>query len=220
MVKGLNAYNLCYVTNTMALPIEFVYLKDIDNSIIQDIKYFTDDNFIGRPIKGYQICQCVLTRKSAIYLSKIQQQLNLKSLGLKVYDCYRPQIAVNDFIAWNHDVSDQKMKDVYYPNTDKVNLFKLGYIANKSAHTRGSAVDLTIVSLKTGKDLDMGTYFDYMDDKSFVFSEEISEETKNNRLFLRNIMQKNGFKPYDKEWWHFTLENEPFPKTYFNFPVK
>ncbi len=208
------------MTNSMALPTEFVYLKDMDKSIIQDIKYFTNDNFIGRPIKGYKIPQCILTRKMGTYLSNIQQKLKLKELSLKVYDCYRPQAAVDDFIAWSHDIYDQKMKGAYYPNIEKANLFKLGYIAKKSSHTRGSTVDLTLVSLKTGEELDMGTHFDYMDNKSFVFAGDISREAKNNRFFLRKIMQENGFKTYDKEWWHFTLKDEPFPGTYFHFLIR
>lgn len=211
--------NFFVAGNSMALPSEFVYLKDIDKSIIQNIKYFTCDNFIGRPIKGYKKPTCILTQKAAVSLSKIQQQLKLKSLSLKIYDCYRPQVAVDDFIAWSLDIYDQKMKNAYYPNIDKANLIKL-YIAEKSSHTRGSTVDLTIVSLKTGKELDMGTHFDYMDNQSHVFAENITREAKNNRLFLRNIMKKMGFKPYDSEWWHFTLKEEPFPNTYFNFFVK
>ena len=204
----------------MIFPAVFVYLKDIDKSIVQDIKYFTNDNFIGRPIKGYQAPQCILTRKMGVSLSSIQQQLKSKLLSLKVYDCYRPQVAVDDFIVWSHDINDQKMKATYYPNIDKTTFFKLGYVAKKSSHSRGSTVDLTIISLKTGKELDMGTHFDYMDNKSRVFAENVSKEAKSNRMLLRNIMERNGFKSYDKEWWHFTLKDEPFPNTYFNFLVE
>jgi D-alanyl-D-alanine dipeptidase len=209
---------------SMALPTGFVYLKDIDASIIQEMKYLTDDNFLGRPVKGYEAAVCILTLEAAQALKLIQQKLLKHSLSLKVYDCYRPRIAVEDFISWSKDATDQKMKKAHYPNIDKADFFKLGYVAEKSSHTRGSTVDLSIVRTfgVSGKtiDLNMGTGFDFMDELSHPLTPHIQGEAHSNRLFLRKLMQEAGFMPFDKEWWHFTLKNEPFPDTYFNFPVK
>jgi D-alanyl-D-alanine dipeptidase len=215
--------SVLFAGKTIALPNGFVYLKDIDTSIIQDMKYFTHDNFIGRPIKGYAAAECILTQNAARALSKLQRTLLSKSLSLKVYDCYRPQTAVNDFIVWSKDASDQKMKKNYYPNVNKADFFKLGYVAEKSGHTRGSTVDLTLVRLPVngGEPLQiaMGTHFDFMDELSHSLSPNIHGDARNNRLFLRSMMQKAGFEPFDTEWWHFTLKEEPYPNTYFNFPV-
>jgi len=207
----------------MALPVGFVYLKDVDSSIIQDVKYFTHDNFMGRPIKGYTAAECILTKKAAVALSELQRTLLPQHLSLKVYDCYRPQTAVNDFIAWSKDATDQKMKKDYYPNVNKADFFTLGYVAEKSTHTRGSTVDLTLARLPTNNskpiEMPMGTHFDFMDELSHSLSPNIRGEEKKNRLLLRRLMQKAGFEPYDKEWWHFTFKDEPYPDTYFDFPV-
>ena len=207
----------------MSLPADFVYLKDIDPTIIQDVKYFNHDNFIGRAIKGYAAAECILTKKAALALSILQRSLLAKQLSLKVFDCYRPQMAVDDFLRWTKNVNDQKMKAVYYPNIDKADFFKLGYLAERSSHSRGSTVDLTLVHLshhnKEIIDMAMGTPFDFMDERSHVISPVISDEEQKNRLLLNNLMQQAGFNPYDKEWWHFTLQNEPYPDTYFNFPI-
>lgn len=208
----------------MALPDKFVYLKDIDPSIIQEMKYITQDNFIGRPIAGYEVARCILTQPAALALAKAQQTLKSQGLSLKVFDCYRPQTAVNDFIKWSKDVSDQKMKAKYYPRVNKADFVTLGYVGTKSGHTRGSTVDLTIVRLveanQPPKELAMGTRFDFMDELSHALSEHIQGKPRDNRFLLRNTMQQAGFNPYDTEWWHFTLKNEPFPDTYFDFPVK
>jgi len=202
------------------LPEGFVYLKNVAPTIIQEIRYGGSHNFIGRPIKGYETPACILTKPAAMALSNVQKDLNKKNLSLKVFDCYRPQIAVDDFIAWSKDENDQKMKAEFYPFVDKSELFNLGYIASKSGHTRGSTTDLTIVSLKTGKELDMGTNFDYMDPLSHNDNKHIGELAYQNRMILKDTMEKYGFAPYEKEWWHFTLKNEPYPDTYFNFPIK
>jgi D-alanyl-D-alanine dipeptidase len=207
----------------MALPPGFIYLEQIDPSIIQDMKYFSHDNFIGRPIKGYEANKCILTIEAANHLKKIQHALKSQSLGLKVFDCYRPQTAVNDFISWSQDASDQKMKKEFYPNINKADFFKLGYVAEKSTHTRGSTVDLTIVHLHSHQapaEMQMGTHFDFMDEQSHPLTINVSKEARSNRLFLRDIMKQAGFEPYEKEWWHFTLKKEAFPETYFNFPVQ
>ncbi|MCD6038985.1 MAG: hypothetical protein K0S27_385 [Gammaproteobacteria bacterium] len=214
-----------YGSQSMAnLPSGFVYLEDVDPTIIQDMKYHTHDNLIGRPIKGYESAKCILTKEAALALSHLQKTLLPQHLSLKVYDCYRPQIAVDDFIAWSQDVSDQKMKKNYYPRVNKADFFKLGYIAEKSAHTRGSTADLTLVYLqannkKDAVDMAMATHFDFMDELSHTLNPQVEGKERENRLFLMNKMRAAGFLPYDKEWWHFTLENEPYPNTYFNFPV-
>lgn len=204
----------------MILPTGFVYLKEINPTIIHDIKYFSHDNFLGRIVKGYHAAECILTKETAYALSQLQNKLLATQLSLKVYDGYRPQTAVNDFIAWSQDEHDQKMKKEYYPNINKADFFKLGYLAEQSSHTRGSTVDLTLVHLNaTSMDLDMGTPFDFMDERSHSFSSDVSEEAKSNRMFLRGLMEEAGFHPYDKEWWHFTLKNEPYPDAYFDFFV-
>lgn len=207
----------------MSLPHGFVYLDEIDSSIILDIKYFTDDNFIGQPIKGYEAPLCILSLEAALALSSLQQKLLSQNLSFKVFDGYRPQMAVDHFVEWSK-ASDQKNKRDFYPNISKTEFFTLGYVAEKSAHTRGSAVDLTIVQLPANKnsqaiELPMGTQFDFMDELSHPLNPALPEEVRNNRLFLRTLMKEGGFEPYDKEWWHFTFKPEPFPNTYFNFPV-
>lgn len=202
------------------LPHGFVYLKDIDASIVQDMRYSGSNNFIGRPITGYHSATCIISLPAAKALSRIQTSLKKQHLSLKMYDCYRPQMAVDDFITWSQDNADHKMKAAYYPNIDKSELFEKGYLAAKSAHTRGSTADLTLISTETGKELEMGTHFDYMDPASHHGVKTLSKSAQHNRLRLKKLMIENGFDPYDAEWWHYTLKNEPFPDTYFNFPVK
>lgn len=208
------------MTTMNELPEGFVYLEDIDSTIIQEIKYFTTDNFVGRPIKGYEAPRCILTKETALALKSLQEELRYQALGLKVFDAYRPQMAVDDFIAWSKDIKDQKMKKSFYPDVNKADFFKLNYLAEKSGHTRGSTVDLTIVRLLDKKEMDMGTPFDFMDELSHPFSKEVDASVRNNRLYFRDQMLEAGFVGVDTEWWHFTLKNEPFPETYFNFPVK
>lgn len=202
-----------------ALPTDFVYLSTLAPHIQQDIRYNTSNNFIGRPINGYEYPYCILSKEAALALAKIQQKLQDIGLGLKVYDCYRPQSAVNDFIAWSQ-TPDNKMKNRYYPHINKSQVFKLGYVAEQSGHSRGSTVDLTLIHQVSGKELNMGTHFDYLDQTSHPFSALVSKQAKHNRLFLRKIMLQAGFRGVDTEWWHFTLKNEPFPQTFFNFPVE
>jgi D-alanyl-D-alanine dipeptidase len=204
----------------MALEKGFVYLSDIDGSIIQDIKYASRDNITGRIIKSYQAQVCITLEVIAKALASIQNELIDKSYSLKIFDCYRPQTATDDFINWSQDNNDQLMKSLYYPSVAKSDLFNLGYFSKTSAHTRGSAVDLTIVDLNTRDELDMGTRFDFMDETSNPLSEKIVGDAKENRMLLRNLMLKAGFEPVQSEWWHFRYINEPFPDTYFDFPVK
>ncbi len=202
------------------LPDGFVYLSDIDKTIELELRYFSNNNFIGKPIEGYHKNCLIITKQAAEALKKIQKELLKKEFSLKIFDAYRPQQAVNHFVKWAKVLNDTLMKKEYYPDVLKSELFKLGYIASKSGHTRGSTVDLTIVNLKTKKELDMGSPYDFFGIQSHPYHKKITTTQKRNRFFLRKIMQKNGFRPYENEWWHFTLKNEPFPKTYFNFPIE
>ncbi len=201
------------------LPEKFVYLNDVDDSIQLELRYFSNNNFIGKPIDGYKRATIIVTEPTAKALAKVQRTLRKKGLSLKIYDAYRPQQAVDHFVRWARVLNDTVMKAQYYPNVAKKDLFKKGFIAAKSGHTRGSTVDLTIVDTKTGKELDMGSPYDFFGIESHPFYEGISELQKKNRMHLRKLMLANGFKPYENEWWHFTLKNEPFPETYFNFPI-
>ena len=199
---------------------DFVYLKDVDASIQTELRYFSHQNFIGKPIDGYQKDCIILTKLTAEALQKIQAILKKEGLSLKVFDAYRPQQAVNHFVKWAKILNDTLMKKEYYPNVPKSQLFQLGFIASKSGHTRGSTVDITLIKLNTKKELDMGSAYDFFGEESHPFYKKITKKQQENRLFLRKIMVENGFSPYDNEWWHFTLKNEPFPNTYFNFPIK
>ena len=196
------------------LPEGFVYLNTIDDSIQLELRYITSNNFIGKPIDGYKNNIAIVSIPTAKALHEIQTQL------LKDSDAYRPQQAVNHFVKWAKDLNDTIVKAQYYPDVKKSELFKKGFIASKSGHTRGSTVDLTIVNLKTGKELDMGSAFDFFGAISHPFSNNINNLQKKNRMLLRKVMLSYNFKPYENEWWHFTLKNEPFPDTYFNFPVE
>lgn len=224
-IKLLKVYIIAFTTNiytAQMLPHGFIYLNDIAPSIQQDIRYATSNNFIGERLPGYESPVCILTEPTAHALLKIQQELNQQGLGLKVFDGYRPQRTVNEFIRWSNDSHDQKMKSEYYPNVNKADFFKLGYVAEKSGHTRGSTVDLTIIDLNTNQELDMGTPFDYMDVLSHPFNQSITAKQYQNRQLLNRMMSTHGFIPLnqqDTEWWHFTLRDELFPDTYFNFPV-
>lgn len=207
-------------THAQEKPEDFIYLKDIIPTVQQDIRYYGDNNFIGRPINGYKKPVCLLTAAAANALRKVQAALNKQNLGLLVFDCYRPQMAVDDFIRWSQNPDDQKMKLSYYPHVDKANLFKLNYIAYRSGHTRGSTVDLTIIDRRNNQALDMGTSYDFMDPASHPDYRNITQKQFANRMLLQTLMQKFGFKPITTEWWHFTLRNEPYPNSYFNFCVE
>lgn len=223
IIKQILSILITTITSSaFALPSGFVYLKDIDNTILQDIRYFTANNFTAKPVPGYQSASCILTHQAATALHNVQQRLKKQSLGLKVYDCYRPTQAVEAFVQWSQDAQDQKMKKEYYPHVNKKDLFKLGYISSQSGHSRGSTVDLTIVKYDKGqpKELPMGTHFDFLDPASHPAAQNISPTAKKNRMLLSTMMQNAGFKPLSTEWWHFTLANEPFINQYFNFPVR
>ena len=208
-------------SNIWALPSGFIYLDQVSPTIVTQLRYFTSNNFVGRPVQGYVANRTIVTEPTAVALSNIQKELNAYGLGLLIFDAYRPQQAVNNFVVWAEDTADTKTKSQYYPNVDKRDLFKEGYIAEKSGHSRGSTVDLTIVQLGNSvKQLDMGSSFDYFGPQSWPDYANISSQQKANRLLLRTIMMKYGFVPYEKEWWHFTLKDEPFPDTYFDFLVQ
>ncbi len=195
----------------------FIDIKEYIPSIIIDLKYATDDNFTGRVVKGYESPKCLLTYKAARSLKIIQTILNNSGYSLKIYDAYRPQRSVNHFINWSKNQSDTLKKSYFYPNILKSNLFDLGYIATNSSHSRGSTVDITLVEISSGKEIDMGSAYDFFGLESSHDYENISITQKNNRKLLFDLMTKNGFSSYPKEWWHYTLIDEPFPKTYFDF---
>ena len=206
--------------DTPPLHEDFVYLKELMPNLRSDLRYFGTNNFVGQQIDGYNAPKCILSREAAEALQKVQAELERIGFGLLIYDAYRPQQAVDFFIGWAEDDSDTLMKEEFYPNIDKKDLFKKGYISKKSGHTRGSTVDLTIVSLKTRHILNMGSPYDLFDEKSHTDYPHITKNQHALRLLLKRRMEKHGFKSYEKEWWHFTLINEPFPDTYFNFPVE
>ncbi|WGM03732.1 M15 family metallopeptidase [Arsenophonus nasoniae] len=204
------------------VPSDFVNVQNEIPEIKTDIRYFNGNNFTGRKINGYNTPVCLMTKSTTEALKKVVHILYPFGLTLKVYDCYRPQSAVNDFISWSQDVHNQSMKTIFYPDVEKSKLFKEGYIAKKSAHSRGSTVDLTIVPVNSNdysKELDFGSYFDFFDQKSAFLYQNLPEQAKANRLLLNLLMTSAGFNGYEKEWWHFTLINEPYPNTYFDFPV-
>ena len=182
-----------------------------------------ENNFLGTRVDGYKSNRAILSVPAAEALKGVQEELRTFGLGLKIFDAYRPQQAVNHFVRWAKDIKDTKNKAGFYPDVDKKNLFRDGYIASKSGHTRGSTVDLTIVSLKkpeVGRQLDMGTTFDYFGQPSWPGNLAMSADVRANRMLLQGLMVRHGFAIYDKEWWHYTLKNEPYPETYFDFPVE
>ncbi|MDA3947442.1 MAG: M15 family metallopeptidase [Helicobacteraceae bacterium] len=183
-------------------------------SIEFEMRYATEDNFIGRSIDGYHAPLCYLSNEAAAALVKVQQSFQQEGLALLVFDCYRPQRAVDHFVRWAKALDETKMKSSYYPNVDKKDLFREGYIAAKSGHSRGSTLDLTI------KGLDMGTPFDFFDPRSHTDSDAVTKEQYKNRMDLKKVMEENGFTNYAEEWWHYTLKDEPFKERYFDFDIR
>ena len=205
------------------LPEGFVYVDSIIPTIKVELRYYTTHNFVGKRIDGYVNPRCILTLKAATALKEVQDELKPFGLGIKIYDAYRPQQAVDNFIRWAEDLDDTLMKQEFYPDVEKKNLFKEDYIASRSGHSRGSTADLTIVSIDNknpNQELDMGTGFDFFGEESWPNYPDISPDQRANRMLLQIVMEKHGFKRYPKEWWHFTLKDEPFPDTYFNFPIR
>lgn len=202
------------------LPGGFVYLDEVIPEAQYEIRYYSTNNFIGARIDGYKAPLAILSVKAAASLKEVSEDLASKGYLLRIYDAYRPQKAVDHFIRWSANPSDIKMKQQYYPKLDKRNLFNLGYIAKKSGHSRGSTIDLTLADFKTGALIDMGSPYDYFGEISYYNTTLVTKTQHANRKILKDAMMKHGFKPYSKEWWHFTLIKEPYPKQYFNFDVE
>jgi zinc D-Ala-D-Ala dipeptidase len=224
-------------------PRQFVALDEVDPTILREMRYPTAHNFTGAPVKGYREPTCLVTRDTAEALHKAQRSFLRRGYGLKVYDCYRPQRAVDSFVAWAKRLHDTRMKDEFYPRVKKNRLFKDGYIAAKSGHSRGSTVDLTLVKLPArptrpyvpgerltpcyaargdrfpDNSLDMGTGFDCFDTLAHTGSPRVKGEQRANRTLLKHTLEAAGMENLPTEWWHFTLKDETFPHTYFDFPV-
>ena len=200
-------------------PSGFVLLADFVPGIIQEIRYHSTYNFIGDRIDGYEEPCALLTKEAARALKNVSNELIVQGYRLKIFDAYRPSCAVKHFILWGIEDQDIRMKPYFYPDLMKQELFAKGYIAKQSSHSRGSTVDLTLLDMKTGKELDMGGPFDLFSEISHSDYTGITEEQYANRMLLQNAMTRNGFMPLDCEWWHFTLKGEPYPDTYFEFPV-
>lgn len=213
-------FSLVWFGSIAQLPEGFIYAEHVIPDLAVSLSYFSNDNFVGTSIDGYYAHKLIITEETAKALKLVQEDLLENNLCLKVYDGYRPQQAVNHFIRWAKDLNDTINKQSYYPDVDKKDLFKEEYIAAKSGHSKGSTLDLTIIDSNTNQPLDMGSSYDFFGQESWVNYNNITEEQKSNRKLLQIVMLKNGFKNYPREWWHFTLINEPFPNTYFDFPVK
>ena len=200
-------------------PSGFIVLADYIPSIVQEIRYHSTYNFIGDRIDGYEEPVAQLSKEAARALKGVSNEMIVLGYRLKVFDAYRPARAVRHFVLWGIEDTDIRMKPYFYPDLDKTELFAKGYIAKNSSHSRGSTVDLTLLDMKTGKVVDMGAPFDFFSEVSHPDYTGITEEQYENRMLLQKVMVRNGFKPFECEWWHFTLENEPYPETYFDFPV-
>ncbi len=200
-------------------PSGFVLLADHVPHIVQEIRYYSTYNFIGERIDGYEEPCALLTKEAARALKAVSSELIVRGYRLKVFDAYRPACAVRSFVLWGIEDQDIRMKEYFYPELEKQELFAKGYIASRSSHSRGSTVDLTLLDMKSGKEVDMGSPFDLFSEISHPDNREVTEEQYENRMILQRAMVRNGFTPLDCEWWHFTLKEEPYPDTYFEFPV-
>ncbi len=211
------------VANSEHISPGFVDAQEIIPDLILELRYASAHNFVGEPIDGYLSERLLMTREAALALANVQADLKEFGLGLKVFDAYRPQRSVDHFVRWANDPEDTRMKAEFYPEVDKANLFEEGYIAARSGHTRGSTMDVTLVTLNPSgevMELDMGSPYDYFGPASWPSYRDISAPQRANRLLLRTLMIQHGFVPYEQEWWHFTLADEPFPDTYFDFPIQ
>ena len=225
-------------------PRDFIDVKTLIPDLIVEMRYATAHNFVGRPIPGYKAARCLLTREAAQALKEVADELRQRGFVLKVYDCYRPQTAVDAFVAWGRDQADQKMKAEFYPDVDKRTLFRDGYIARRSGHSRGSTLDVTIVPLSAPREpfdpgaseiracdspagartpdgsADMGTGFDCFSPLSHTASGKVDAAQQANRELLHSFMWRHTFRNNRNEWWHYTLADEPYPDTFFDFPVE
>lgn len=198
---------------------DFVLLSDYVESALEEIRYYTTYNFVGDRIAGYEQPVAIMTKEAALALKGVSDEMQSRGLKLKIFDAYRPATAVRHFMAWGQDDDDRRMKQYFYPDIEKRDLFRLGYIAARSSHSRGSTVDLTLVDMGSDREIDMGSPFDFFGEKSHPDYPGVTAQQHENRMMLRDVMLRHGFEPLDCEWWHFTLKDEPFPDTYFEFPV-
>jgi len=203
-----------------SLPEGFVYLTDIVPDVVLEIRYFSTYNFMGTRVDYYLAPVAIITRQAAQALALASKELRAQGYVIKVFDAYRPQGSTDHFIRWGKEEDDITIKSYFYPDFTKSQLFSEVYLGVRSGHTKGSTIDLTIIDMKTGMDVDMGSSFDFFGLISHHGSTLITEEQTNNRLILKTAMERAGFRAYEKEWWHYTLINEPFPSTYFTFPVQ
>ncbi len=201
-------------------PSGFVVLTDVVPDVILEIRYFSSFNFVGTRVDGYEQPVALMTREAAQALKAVSDEAISLGYRLKIWDTYRPQMAVDHFCRWGKNVTDTLTKRYFYPYLDKDVVFDQGYIARRSGHSRGSIVDLSLVDMKTGRDIDMGYGFDWFGGESHPDYRGITEEQYANRMLLRGLMLKHGFLPIEEEWWHFILKDEPYPDTYFTFPVR
>ena len=197
----------------------FVLLADFVPEIIQEIRYYSSYNFVGDRIDGYEQPCALLSREAARALKSVSKEVQAQGFRLKVFDAYRPVCAVKHFVLWGIEDLDLRMKPFFYPDLKKEDLFEQGYIATQSSHSRGSAIDLTLLDMAAGKEVDMGSSFDLFSEVSHPDYQGVTPEQYENRMMLRKAMLHSGFAPIDCEWWHFSLEDEPYPDTYFEFPV-
>ncbi len=200
-------------------PSDFVLLSDYVPGIVQEIRYYSTYNFVGDRIDGYEEPVAILSKEASRALKGVANEANAMGYRLKIFDAYRPARAVRHFVFWGIEDLDLRMKPFFYPQLEKQVLFQRGYIAKESSHSRGSTVDLTLLDMGTGKEVDMGSPFDLFDPISHPDCRDVTDEQYDNRMLLQNLMVRAGFEPIDCEWWHFTLRDEPFPDTYFDFPV-
>jgi D-alanyl-D-alanine dipeptidase len=214
------ASSACAEVQAESRPASFVDVATIAPGLIVEMRYCGSHNFVGRPIDGYEKPVCLLTRQAAAALAQVMRDLAPQGLALKVFDCYRPARAVAHFVRWARDLADVARKPEFYPAVDKRNLFRDGYIAARSGHSRGSTLDLALVRSADDKELDMGTPFDFFGPRSWPSDRQVSAEAQRNRALLAQAMRRRGFVRYVKEWWHFTLRHEPFRHSYFDFPVR
>lgn len=198
---------------------DFVYLDEAVPGLLWDAKYATSDNFTGAPVDGYFTNRVVGTRALAEALNKAMALARAQGCTLLVWDAYRPARAVRRFLQWAGEPEDFRTKDAHYPNLQKTDIVPLGYVATESSHSRGSAVDLTLADARTHNPIGMGGGFDLMDEASHHSARQ-PEEVRENRARLKAIMVQCGFAPYENEWWHYRLKNEPYPDTYFDFPIE